>query len=397
MFYRSQLAAPSTPLFTGARAVNDYMQDYANRSDLRRYIHFDSLVVSATWDQSITQWKVIYQSKSQNDHIMESVSFFDHLLVANGHYRHPFTPEVNGLQSWASSESRSYMHSIWYRNPEPYRDLSVLIIGGGRSGIDLSEEISKVAKRTVHSVRSLSDQDFEHIIQRGAISHFSPDGSVSFVNGKREYVDRIVFATGYQYDCSFLKQLPVHAPTLSSDHLYNSRFHIFPLALHTFPLRAAFPPTSLAFIGVPSGVIVFTLVEAQATLAARQMSGKISLDFDHELSETLDRNKQLRLEHNNSSLDVARAWHNVHEWQFDFLDFLWKRAGDTRRIPTWTRDLMPDGYLMRAEWQELGRLGLSESWVAGVGEGGIQEWVELMRRVIKRAKDKQHRASTLLI
>ncbi|KAF8609665.1 FAD/NAD(P)-binding domain-containing protein [Ceratobasidium sp. AG-I] len=397
MLYPSHLAPPSTPLFTVAQVINTYMQDYANRFDLRRYIHFNSPVVSATWNPSINQWRVVHQSKSENKITSENVSFFDHLLVANGHYRHPFVPEINGLKSWDSDESRSYMHSIWYRNPESYRGLNVLIIGGGRSGIDLSEEISKVAKRTIHSVRALADQDFEHIIQRGAISHFSSDGFVSFVNGKREFVDRVIFATGYQYDCSFLTQVPVKPPTVSSNHLYNSRFHIFPLALHTFPLQATFPPTSLAFIGVPIGITVFSLVEAQATLAVRQMSGKVSLDFDYELSETLKRNDRLRLEHNDFALEVARAWHRFHDGQYDFLDLLWKQANDKTRIPRWKRDLMPEGYLMRAEWQELERQGLSKSWVAGVGEGGIQEWVELMWRVIRRAKEREHRARALLI
>lgn len=398
MLYPSHLAPPSTPLFTVAHVINDYMQDYANHFDLRRYISFNSPVVSAIWNSSTAQWRVVTRSKSKDKPATETISFFDHLLVANGHYRHPFIPEISGLEVWASFESRSYMHSIWYRNPEPYHDLNVLIIGGGRSGIDLSEEISKVAKRTIHSVRAFGDQDFEHIIQRGAISHFLPDGSVSFVSGKREYnIDRVIFATGYQYDCSFLKQLPVKPPTVSSNQLYNSRFHIFPLALHTFPLQATFPPTSLAFIGVPIGITVFSLVEAQATLAIRQMTGKVSIDFDYELSETLKRNDRIRLEHNDSALEVARAWHKFREGQYDFLDLLWKRANDKTRVPNWKRELLPDAYLMRAEWQELERLGLSKSWADGVGEGGIKEWVELMWRVVRRAKERQHRARALLI
>ncbi|CCO26838.1 Flavin-containing monooxygenase FMO GS-OX3 [Rhizoctonia solani AG-1 IB] len=306
MFFPSHLAPPSTPLFTGSQKVNSYMRGYVDKFELRKYIRFNAQVTSATWSNSIRQWKVIARPHQGSGN--ESVSHFDHLLVANGHYRHPFFPDVEGLEDWAKSKDRSYTHSIWYRTPDPYRNRDVLVIGGGRSGVDCSDEISLVARKTVHSVRSLGDQDFEHIIQRGAISHFTSDGFVHFKNGRREYVDRVIFATGYQYDCSFLTQLPVEEPQHTSGHLYNSRFHIYPLALHTFPLQAAFPPNSLAFIGLPIGITVFSLVEVQATLAIRQMTGGVSLDFNYELSQALKWNDELQKSHP-SALEVARAWH----------------------------------------------------------------------------------------
>ncbi|CUA76680.1 hypothetical protein RSOLAG22IIIB_02147 [Rhizoctonia solani] len=397
MFFPSHLAPPSTPLFTDYQTVNNYMRGYVDRFSLRKHIRFNTQVVAATWDDSIYQWKVTTQHYGSHNEEAKDVTQFDHLLVANGHYRHPFIPDIDGLDEWASSNSRSYIHSIWYRIPDPYRGHDVLIIGGGRSGVDCSDEISTVARKTVHSVRSLGDQEFEHIIQRGAISHFTPDGFVHFKNGKSEYVDRVIFATGYQYDCSFLTQLPVQEPQYTSGHLYNSRFHIYPLALHMFPLRAAFPPNSLAFIGLPIGITVFSLVEVQATLAIRQMTGGVSLDFDYELARTLERNEALQKERP-SALEVARAWHKfAHDRTYDFLDLLWRKANDSRRIPRWKRELMPEGYVMRTEWRELERLGLAKKWVHGVGKGGIQEWIDLMWRVVQRAKEKQRRDMALLI
>ncbi|KAB5590522.1 Flavin containing monooxygenase FMO [Ceratobasidium theobromae] len=165
MFFPSHLAPLSTPLFTSVHVVNDYMQSYVNRFGLRKYIRFNSKITAATWDSSINQWRVIYQATTSDGPTTKSVAYFNHLLVANGHYRRPFVLEIKGLQNWASSEARSYIHLIWYRNLKPYRNQNVLIVGGGRSRIDISEEISTIAKKTVHSVRSLGDQDFERIIQ----------------------------------------------------------------------------------------------------------------------------------------------------------------------------------------------------------------------------------------
>ncbi|CUA78250.1 Flavin-containing monooxygenase FMO GS-OX3 [Rhizoctonia solani] len=390
MYYPSQWAPPSTPLFTDAQTVYDYMRSYADRFGLQQYIRFNTQVIAATWDDSTNQWNVT--TRPYGDQVgkeVESVTHYDHLLVTNGHNRRPFTPDVDGFEDWAASESRSSIHSIWYRTPEPYRDHDVLVIGGGRSGADCSADLSTVARKTIHSVRSAEDSDLGRIIQRGEISHFTPDGLVHFKNGKQEYVDRIIFATGYEYDCSFLTQLPVEEAHRSSDHLYNSRFHIYPLALHTFPLRAAFPPSSLAFIGIPNGAPAFTLSEVQAKLAIRQMTGKVSLDFEHELTRTLERNEELQKKHS-SPLEVARAWHKFGKGNgnpYDFLDLLLQRADDSARMPKWKREFGPFGVTILVEWKKLERLGLADSWARGVGEGGIKEWVDLMWRVVRRAKD----------
>ncbi|KAF8595988.1 FAD/NAD(P)-binding domain-containing protein [Ceratobasidium sp. AG-I] len=311
MLYPSHPVPPSTPLFTSARFVNDYLQSYADRFGLREYIRFNTPVISSTWDPLISQWKAIHQSTIENNYITEHVSFFDHLLVASGHHQHPFVPHVNGLEAWAPSGSRSYTHSSWYRSPEPYCSLNVLVVGGGRSGVDISKEISKVANRTVHSVRSLADQDLERIAQRGAISHISSEGFVSFVGGRREYVDRVIFATG------------------------------------------RIPPTSLAFISIPLGLSLFELAEVQSILALRLMS----------------------------------------EW-YDFVDPLFERVNDTRRTPMWKRELQSQRLAILSGSQKLEGLGLSESWAERVGEGGMQEWVDLIWRVVAYAKLRQHGNTT---
>ncbi|KAG9102054.1 hypothetical protein FRC07_010261 [Ceratobasidium sp. 392] len=397
MFYPSYPAPPSTPLFSGSHVVNDYLQDYATRFSLRKYIKFGASVTATTWEQSISQWKVISRKQKADDHYTE-VSYFDYLLITNGHRRHPFVPNVPGLEAWALSGSNSSTHSIWYRNPGLYRDLRVLVVGGGRSVVDISDEVSKTAKRVIHSSRLFSDGEAERTIQRGAISHFSSTGLVHFKSGSTEHVDRVIFATGYQYDYPFLTQVPTHEPRLSSNHLYNSGFHVYPLALHMFPLRATFPPSSLAFICATIGVTVFSLAEAQATLAIRQMSGQVSLDFNHELFEALRRNAQLRQYHNDSVLDTAQAWHKFEEEAaFDFIDLIWEKAGDSQRVPGWKRELMSQRYVMRQEWQALEQSDSSKAWVDDVGRGGIQEWIDFMSRIIKQARDRHSGITALSV
>ncbi|QRV95157.1 hypothetical protein RhiJN_23175 [Ceratobasidium sp. AG-Ba] len=156
-----------------------------------------------------------------------------------------------------------------------------------------------------------------------------------------------------------------------------------------FPLQASFPPDSLAFIGVPKGLVMPTLAEAQATLAIRVMTGRVTLDFDHELSEARNRTEALRNEYDNSAVRVAQKWHKIIPYQphtYDLVDLTWVKALDSRRVPDWQRNWNMHAVGMRKEWRKLERLGLTESWLAGIREGSIEDWVALMRRLTEQAR-----------
>ncbi|KAG9098859.1 hypothetical protein FS749_002783 [Ceratobasidium sp. UAMH 11750] len=260
MAFLSQNAAPSTWLFPPHQEVKKYLHDYEKRFGLRRFITFDTLVSRAFWDERSNKWELSFHKNNQPEN--ESVEHFDHLLIGNGHYAKPYSPDFEGLDLWASHGSRSVTHSMWYREPSPYRDLRVLIIGGGPSGNDISSDISEVAKETILSVRTFQDGHAGRIIKRGAIDHFTADGLVVFKNGGKAHVDRVILATGYKYDFPFLPQLPVREPEPDSTTLYNSGSHVYPSAQHLFPLQAPFPPTSAAFFGLPSKVAPFPLFES---------------------------------------------------------------------------------------------------------------------------------------
>ncbi|KDN50237.1 hypothetical protein RSAG8_01573, partial [Rhizoctonia solani AG-8 WAC10335] len=221
----------------------------------------------AFWNDTTRQWEVTIHPRDQPDN--PNNLHFDHLLVTNGHYAKSHFVTYPGLDDWSASGSRSIIHSMWYREPsqchglrvliigggpsgndiagdlckvakeiiqsvrsfededtgpsfskaaniihsmwyrEPsqYHGLRVLIIGGGPSGNDIAGDLCKVAKETIQSVRSFEDEDTGPVTKRGKIDHLTTDGLVVFESGKQAYVDRIILATGYEYDFPFLPQL----------------------------------------------------------------------------------------------------------------------------------------------------------------------------------------------
>jgi cation diffusion facilitator CzcD-associated flavoprotein CzcO len=75
---------------------------------------------------------------------------FDALAICNGHYSQPLWPSVSGLDKFKGV----VLHSHSYRKPEPFRNRRVVVLGGGQSGRDISQELCRVAEVVVLSHRS---------------------------------------------------------------------------------------------------------------------------------------------------------------------------------------------------------------------------------------------------
>jgi hypothetical protein len=60
------------------------------------------------------------------------------LIVATGHQNTPFTPEWKGRSGFEGE----VLHSSDYRNPEPYRGKSVLVVGSGNSGMEIAHDLA---------------------------------------------------------------------------------------------------------------------------------------------------------------------------------------------------------------------------------------------------------------
>jgi putative flavoprotein involved in K+ transport len=73
------------------------------------------------------------------------------VIVATGYNGAPFTPDWPGRESFAGE----LVHSTAYRNPAPYRDRDVLVVGVGNSGAEIATDVAEGgAARTRLSVRT---------------------------------------------------------------------------------------------------------------------------------------------------------------------------------------------------------------------------------------------------
>jgi len=398
MAYTSRPFPPSTPLFPSAGVVKDYLDGYADHFRLRPHIQLNTAVTRLKWDGSI--WQV---TTSTGEFLR-----FDLVLICNGHYRIPRYPDTPGIAEWLDSGRAT--HSAWYRRPDGISKTdTVLILGSGPSANDISADLQVVAHTVIRSITNAPREDFGNLKIRGRIVRFEENGHVTYQDGTTDSgITHCILATGYQHSYPFLSEeilrsrLPPPVPPLPA-YLHNSTYNVFPLARHLFPLQTVFPPHTLIFPGILLRGIPFPLAEAQARAALHVFANPTLLDLTRESVDIITRHERLRSEFGDDELAIAKEWHNFSIASIEPLDYrdelgdlasaapdsdldaVWERQ--YIKVSEWEKKFYCEKIVLRKAWQTLETRGEADAWVHGVGEGGTQEWVDLMERLLQWADE----------
>jgi Flavin-binding monooxygenase-like len=409
MAYPSLSFPASTPVFPKANHVLQYLNDYTNHFHLSPHIRLNSTVKAVHRDPS--QWKVTLSTPNGIETL-----YFDLVLICNGHYRIPRYPNVPGIAQWLRTQKAT--HAAYYRRPHHIGN-TILVIGGGPSGSDISAEMRLFAQTVIHSATGAPHEDIGNLKRRGRVSHFHDNThQVTFEDGTTESgIDHCILATGYEFSYPFLPtdiiipSLPPPVPPLPPN-IYNTTYSVFPLAKHLFPLQSPcntnteFPPWSIAFIGLLIRVVPFPLFESQARAILHAFAHPEALDTTREAVDIMTRHETLRLRlGSDDPLMIAKAWHRFEALeQFEYRDALREfvlgsgsgaGAGGGGKVEEWEKEIYLSKDVLRKAWVELERRGEASEWVRGVGEGDREgeqvrrEWVEVMRRIKRWAEERE--------
>ncbi|KAJ9163566.1 hypothetical protein P3X46_023217 [Hevea brasiliensis] len=262
-----------TRRFPGHRELWLYLKDFCHHFGLREMIRFNTRVeyvgmldYGDQFKQDL-KWLVKSRAEENNGNYKEVEEVFDAVVVATGHYSHPLTPTIKGMDTW----KRKQMHSHIYRVPEPFRNEVVVVVGNSFSGQDISMELVKVAKEVHLSAKSLDItlglskviSKRENLHLRPQIESLEQDGRVVFADGSQVTADTILYCTGYTYTFPFLDTKGMVS--------VEDGGRVGPLYEHTFPPSLA---PSLSFVGIPRKIIGFPFFESQAKWIAQLLSGK---------------------------------------------------------------------------------------------------------------------------
>ncbi|KAG8957112.1 hypothetical protein FRC03_010520 [Tulasnella sp. 419] len=399
---------PSTYLFPNADVVIDYIHSYADHFNVRQYIKLNHKVTRAEWDNSKSEWTLNLSTGETWKG--------DHVIVASGHYHFPRIPStITGLK-----EFKNVIHSAWYRNATPFKDKKVVVVGGGPSGRDITADLVGSASEVLWCVRThtRSDKVENGLKKRVALKGVEVDGKVTYEDGTSdENVDWVILATGYEFNYSFLPQIVEAFPpsgVLFPPALHNSKYHLYPLAQHLFPLppppsqtttSPAIPPSAIAFIGLPSRLSPVPICEVQALAAIRlfQSASDPSLvDLDTQRRKLLERRNQILTSNPNAPEEeiLAKLWHKMpdleqYEYRKELVAFAAGYDEDKIKeleqrgwkFEDWVVEAYMNKDVLRAEWRDVEACGEADEYVRGVGTS--EGWIKLMNRLLERAKRRK--------
>jgi cation diffusion facilitator CzcD-associated flavoprotein CzcO len=125
--------------YPGHQRMAEYFEAYADRFGLRPHIRFSTPVESVE-PTTGGLWRVVSGGGK--------VETFRAVVVANGHHWARKWPRLRGMPTVP------VVHSRDYRVPEPFAGRRVLVVGAGQSAVEIATELSRIAARTILSVRS---------------------------------------------------------------------------------------------------------------------------------------------------------------------------------------------------------------------------------------------------
>ncbi|ORE05406.1 FAD/NAD(P)-binding domain-containing protein [Rhizopus microsporus var. microsporus] len=315
-----------TPWFTTHEKILEYLQLYSAHFKLDEITEFNTSVEKLTELPNQSGWKVLTKTahldqESNKVEIVWKEETFDAVVVATGHYHAQYVPDFPGLSEWRKKWPSSVIHSKEYREPDSFKDKTVLLIGNGTSALDIARDIRKHAKKIYNSVRESKhgyDERYQKLreevaklvpknVQRvGEIRRFRQDrledsvqsAVVELVDGTEiTDIDYIIVCTGYLFSFHFLEDL-------HDDEEINSRrgysidekrvlvkngVQVFNLHKDIFYI----PNPTLSFVGIPFHIATFSLFEFQSYAVARVYSGAAKLpNVDAMRAEWLERARQ---------------------------------------------------------------------------------------------------------
>ena len=243
------------------------------------------------------------------------------------------------------------------------------------------------------------------------ISHFNAS-HVVFVDGSAaDDIDAIILATGYELRIPFLTHgnevqvdeqahsCPENPYTLTTNLRY-----LFPLHEHIFSLAAAYPPTALAFVGLPILVANCPSDIAQAMFVAQGIAHPEILPSREDMLREL-REKESKM--SRVGLDPYRVGHRLvdydtpsdgsvpdmaHDYQDSLVDFLKEKGvipDDGKPfVEPWRRETRNQSEYLWNAWARIERLGPDEQrkWLTNVETE--EQWADLMFRLIDWEKSQ---------
>jgi dimethylaniline monooxygenase (N-oxide forming) len=116
------------PAFPSGEQVQQYLDDYAQHFDIRKYIEINTRVVKVVRNDTDTKWVVHLLQDGQDKKAVE----FDKVAVCIGAWVHPRLPKFEGQGLFRGK----IVHSREFKKPADFQAKRVVVVGLGNTAAD---------------------------------------------------------------------------------------------------------------------------------------------------------------------------------------------------------------------------------------------------------------------
>ncbi|KAL4659579.1 flavin-containing monooxygenase FMO GS-OX4-like isoform X1 [Arapaima gigas] len=307
---------PELPSFLSHQDVLQYLESYCHHQGITPHIKFDTMVEKVQPVTGMTgKRKITWEVTSCRASGGQQRDTFDSVFICNGHYSSPYIPSIPGLEHFKGL----VLHSHSYRYPESFAGQSVVVLGAGPSGVDISVELAGVGAQVILSHRKPPSKCLlpTGLQEAPPIEKVLEDGNLQFSDGSLACPQVLLLCTGYRFSYPFLDTTSLGIQV--EDHWVSP--------LYKFLLPPAFP--TLFIVGICKVICPFLHFDCQIQFALAVLDGTVTLPSQGEMEEQIEREtEQLR----EAGMELKHLL-NMDSSQWDYYQTLASIAGFKPPLP----------------------------------------------------------------
>ncbi|KAK3652456.1 hypothetical protein LTR56_005167 [Elasticomyces elasticus] len=128
-----------TSSYPTAAQVDEYLNDYCTHFHLWSRLRLGTSITRIERDDEASKWRL----RTSTSEGIETTLTFDKLVIATGSHSVPIMPSLAGSQDLEGD----ILHSLTYKDPEKFRNKTVVVVGMANTAVDTATGLVGVAKK----------------------------------------------------------------------------------------------------------------------------------------------------------------------------------------------------------------------------------------------------------
>lgn len=236
----------------------DYIEGRVNKAGVRKYIKFNHVVRDVRAAHGGFE---VTARDGESD--TEECQFFEHVIVATGHFSFPHVPHYPGFESF----NGRILHAHDFRDAREFEGKDILILGTSYSAEDIGSQCWKYGCKSVTVAHRTAPMGYDWPDNWREVPKLEwVDGKTAhFIDASSQRVDAIILCTGYKH----------HFPFLPDDLRLKTANRLAANDLYKGVAYVGNP--DLFYLGMQDQWYTFNMFDAQAWWVRDVILGRIAL------------------------------------------------------------------------------------------------------------------------